>query len=107
MSSEDKRIKLRDKFREILGNNNTYFNPPESTKLEYPCIVYNLKNMRTRKANNNIYILDNIYTVILIGIKPYDDIKEKILEKIPYCSFDRTYIKDGLYHYAYTIYDNL
>lgn len=107
MSSEDKRIKLRNKFRDILKNDNTYFNPPESTKINYPCIIYNLKNIRTRKAGNNIYILDNVYTAVLIGTKPYDDLKEKMIIEIPYCSFDRVYIKDGLYHYAYTIYDNL
>lgn len=106
MSSEDKRIKLRNKFRKILGNDNTYFNPPNSTNLKYPCIIYNLKNINTRKANNNIYILDNVYTAILIGIKPYDEMKEQILKDIPYSSLDRIYVQNELYHYAYTIYDS-
>lgn len=106
MSSEDKRLKLRNKFRKILGNENTYFNPPDSTKLQYPCIIYNLKDINTKKANNSIYILDNVYNVILIGIKPYDEMKEQILKDIPYSSLDRIYIQNNLYHYAYTIYDN-
>lgn len=105
MTSEEKRIKFHNKLKEVLGNNNVYYNPPTSTSIKYPCIIYSLKDIRSNYSNNKIYLFDHLYQVLLIGIKPHDDTKDKILEKIPYSIFDRSYIQDNLYHYAYTIYE--
>lgn len=105
MTSEEKRIKFHNKLKEVLGNNNVYYNPPSTTKLQYPCIIYNLSDIRTNKANNNVYLLDHVYQVTLIGTKVTDDTKDKILTKIPYSNFNRSYINNGLYHYVYTIFE--
>lgn len=105
MTSEEKRIKFHNKLKEVLGSNNVYFNPPRSTDIKYPCIIYNLKDIPIKRASNEIYILEHVYNVLLIGIKPYEDIKDKILISFKYSKFDRPYINEGLYHYAYTIYE--
>lgn len=105
MTSEEKRIKFHNKLKEVLGNNNVYYNPPSTTKLQYPCIIYNLSDIRTNKANNNVYLLDHVYQVTLIGTKVTDDTKDKILTEIPYSNFNRSYINNGLYHYVYTIFE--
>lgn len=105
MTSEEKRIKFHNKLKEVLGNNNVYYNPPSTTKLQYPCIIYNLSDIRINKANNNVYLLDHVYQVTLIGIKVTDDTKDKILTEIPYSNFNRSYINNGLYHYVYTIFE--
>lgn len=105
MTSEEKRIKFHNKLKEVLGNNNVYYNPPSTTKLQYPCIIYNLSDIRTNKANNNVYLLDHVYQVTLIGAKVTDDTKDKILTEIPYSNFNRSYINNGLYHYVYTIFE--
>lgn len=105
MTSEEKRIKFHNKLKEVLGNNNVYYNPPSTTKLQYPCIIYNLNDIRTNKANNNVYLLDHVYQVTLIGTKVTDDTKDKILTEIPYSNFNRSYINNGLYHYVYTIFE--
>ena len=35
-------LNLHDEFIQILGTQNVYFQPPASTKLKYPCIIYKI-----------------------------------------------------------------
>ena len=37
--AETKQEKLGKALIELLGSNNVYFQPPESIKIDYPCIV--------------------------------------------------------------------
>lgn len=104
MTQEEKRTKFHEKLKTIVPK--VYFNPSESKKLEYPCIVYSMDDISTKHYSNGLYIYDYAYKVILIGIKPYDDEKDKIMKTFKYCSFNTSYVKDNLYHYVYTIYDN-
>ena len=48
-----KRTDLHEILKEILGSDNVYFQPPESYKMEYPCIVYERSALTTRFADNN------------------------------------------------------
>ena len=82
---------------------NVYFNPPESIKLLYPCIIYKLSDMNTVPANNMPYMQKNFYNVTLIHNDPDNVIKDKILN-LPCCRFVNTFISDNLYHYVYKIY---
>ena len=90
-------------LRSTLGSTNVYFDPPESFKLKYPCIVYNLSGNYLRKADNKNYINMKRYTLIYIT-KDADDPMADVLEDLDHCSLDRPYSSDNLYHYAYTIY---
>jgi hypothetical protein len=100
----DKRVELHKKLVEALGSNYVYFQPPESVKLVYPAIVYDLSNVRKVRTNNGVYLFHDCYTVIHI----YDDVEmnmtHQMMETFQYCGFDRQYISDGLYHDVYTIY---
>lgn len=99
-----RRLELDKIFRAILGTNNVYFQPPESVKMQYPCIRYELSDIDNRHADNKNYTLTDRYTVQYITKDPDNEMKRYILETFEMCSFDRFYTSDNLNHYVYTLY---
>lgn len=79
------------------------FQPPESVKLVYPCILYELDDDSVRHADNRRYIGWDRYLVTLIDKNP-DSRIDHCLRELPYCSFQRCYRKDNMNHFVYTIY---
>ena len=103
MESRQKRIELGELFRTILGNSHVYFQPPETVKMEYPCIVYSLSDILTRHADNKPYSAKRQYQVTLITRDP-DTSYPDVLADLPLTAFDRYYSSDNLNHYVYTMY---
>lgn len=97
------RTSLQTIFEELLKSRNVYFQPPASIKMRYPAIVYKLKTIEKRYANNDAYKLLTAYEVVLIDEDPDTEFLAPIL-KLKYCSFDRFYIADNLNHWVFTIY---
>ena len=97
------RLELHEELKKILGSSNLYFQPPETSKMIYPCIVYELSRIRTMHANDKSYLHTKRYTVTVIDPDPDSTIHEKLLE-FPYSSFDRFYTYDNLNHWVYTLY---
>ena len=97
------RIELQELLEKILGNKNVYFQPPESMRLHYPCIVYDRNTYAPIFANNETYLRRTRYTLRLITKDPDTPFAEA-LEDIPYCSHTRNYIADNLYHDIYDLY---
>ena len=98
------RIELQTKLEAVLGSRNVYFQPPESIKIKYPAIVYELADIMTDKANNKNYIRNHRYTVTLIHTNPDNELKDDLIDAFNLISFDRFYTKDGLNHYVYDLY---
>ena len=98
------RLYLQNKLEEILENRNVYFQPPSSVRLQYPAIVYSLKDIQRDFANNLSYIASRGYELTLIDKNPDSEFVEKILE-LPYCRFDRHFTSDNLNHYVFTLYN--
>ena len=98
------RLKLHEELCEILGSRNVYFQPPESIKMNYPCIVYSLAGLNKFNANDNMYRGVNQYQVVTIDIDPDGTIHMRILERFPMCSFDRAYKSDNMNHNSLTLY---
>lgn len=96
------RADLGDIFRGILGTRNVFFQPPENTKLEYPCIIYNFSNFDTKKADNIDYLRSRAYEVTLIDRNPDSPYVDK-LQDLQYCKMDRVFKNENLYHFAFTI----
>lgn len=94
---------LQNRFEEILGSKYVYFQPPESIKLKYPCIIYSLADIYTRNADDMHYSMQKVYTVSVISRDPDNTIAETILE-MPKTRFDRRYVADNLYHDILTLY---
>lgn len=97
------RSELGDKFSSINGVRKVYYQPPESIKLVYPCIIYKLSKDWVIRASDRRYAGMRRYQVTVIDKEPDSTIPAEV-EKIPYCSFDRFFTSDNLNHFVYTIY---
>ena len=97
------RVELDRILRSTLGTSNVYFDPPESFKLKYPCIVYSLGSHYEVFADDKRFINMKRYTLTYIT-QNADDPMVDTLEQLRYCHLSRPYVADGLFHYAYDIY---
>lgn len=84
---------------------NVHFNPPEGSKLVYPCIVYNLDTIEPFRADGRIYVKHRKYTVTIIDRNPLSQLPDMLLE-LPYCNHDRTFVNDNLVHFVFTLYSS-
>lgn len=90
-------------FKQILSNNNVYYDPPENLKLQYPCIIYSHASNWQKHADDIKYLSKKCYTVTVIDKLPDSSLSEAV-NNLPYCSFDREYAADNLHHYVYTLF---
>lgn len=97
------RLQLQTILETILGSDNVYFQPPESLKMRYPCIVYKLSKVNTIFANDNPYKNKKMYNVTVIDQNPDSQIPD-LVGKLSMCIFDRTYVSDNLNHTVYNLY---
>ena len=97
------RLDLQSILEEMLESRNVYYQPPESTKMQYDAIKYSKKNIMSRYANNAAYSMMDCYEIIVISRRPDHPVIKKLLA-LPYCSFDRHYVVDNLNHDVLTIY---
>ena len=98
------RLELHEELCKILETRNVYFQPPESLKMQYPCIRYSMSGVDTKRANNAAYRNTNQYEVIVIDKSPDSTIFEKIIARFPMCRYNRWYTADNLNHYVLTLY---
>lgn len=103
MAALDRRLELDAILRDILGNNNTYFEPPTSLQMHYPCIRYSRSHIDTKYADNKAYLRHKRYELILIYEDADDDLPDKLMETIT-VTHDRHYVADNLHHDVFTMY---
>ena len=60
------RLALHDKLVELLGNNNVYYQPPESLKMGYPAIRYSKSDIESRYADGMNYSNFTRYEIVVI-----------------------------------------
>ena len=97
------RISFHEILVEALGSRNVYFNPPETLKLKYPCIVYSAPADNVKRADNQIYNRMMQYNVTVIDKDPDSEISSRVAE-LDYCKFTRSFVSANMYHFAYRIY---
>lgn len=98
--------KLSSLMEECGEEPKLYFQPPESVKLEYPCIVYHLRTMTSQYAEDAPYKVNVGFDITYITRSPTSQFPAKIVKQ-PQIGFDRYYTSDGLHHYAYTFTDTM
>lgn len=93
-------------LKDILGNENCYYDPPASIQMRYPCIVYSMSSGKTQHADDSRYVNHKRYTVTIIDEYPDSEIPEKLFadRRLQYLSEDRQYIVNGLHHFVYSVY---
>lgn len=98
------RIDLHEELVRILGSNNVYFQPPESIKLKYPCIVYTKTSMPKVNADDGMYKINTGYKVVYVHKDPDEDDLVKELLQIPHSRYSTCFTSDNLYHDVLEIY---
>lgn len=99
----NRRLKLHQILREVLGSDNVYFQPPTSVKMVYPAIVYKRQSIDAKFANNNLYGSVMGYMVSVIDPNPDSEIPRKILQ-LPMSSFSRHYTANNLNHDVFNVF---
>ena len=97
------RLDLQSKLEELLGSRSVYYQPSSNVKMTYPAITYVKGKLTKVYANNSTYRLLTRYDLTVISNRPDNPVIQKLLE-LPYCSYDRRYISDNLYHDSLTLY---
>ena len=98
------RANLHEELCEILGTRNVYFQSPETVKMKYDAIRYELTGKDLKRANNRIYLSTNQYDGVVITTNPDTTIPDALLSHFEMCSFGRPYVADNLNHYPFTLY---
>lgn len=97
------RLELQSVLEEILGSRNVYFQPPESFKLKYPCILFELSDIWVDHADDDIYRKFKQYMITAIDKDPDSELPDKIND-LKYCEMDRFYVSNNLNHWVFTLY---
>ena len=98
------RIELHNELCTLLGSRNVHFQPPESIKMAYPCIVYSRDDIDTDYADDRIYKIRNRYKITIIDPDPDSKIPDIILMHFMMCRFDRRFTSDNLNHTVLILY---
>lgn len=98
-----RRIELQSMLEKLLGSRNVYFQPPETLKINYPCIIYNLATIDVDQADDMNYICRKAYSVTYVDKNPDNTMVDELI-KLPGCRFDRTYRSSNLNHYTFTLF---
>lgn len=99
----DRRLELHDELLSIFENN-VYYQPPESIKLSYPCLLYSLSGGQNTRADNTSYLFTRRYELIYITRDSEHNFIEIMLKHFKHISYDRRYVSDNLYHDTFTLY---
>ena len=102
---EDQRDILDEILRNIEGVKKVYFQPPDSMKLQYPCLIYELSGFTEENADNNTYLSFPRYTLTLIDRNPESILQKRVkdLKQGCYVSFDRFFTSDNMNHWVYNL----
>lgn len=97
------RLELHEILSGIPGVVGCYYSPPETLRMERPCIVYNWDNDESLYADNLLFFKRRRYSVTVIDEDPDSEIPDRVSE-LSYCTSERNYVHDGFYHFVYTLF---
>jgi hypothetical protein len=99
----DRRVELHALLTDLLGSSHVYFQPPETVRLVYPCIIYTFDQYDIKRADNTGYLGKKRYSVTIISKDPDYPLPDRFA-LLPLCSFNRFYTADNLNHWVYELY---
>lgn len=100
-----RRLSLHEELVALAGSSFTvYFQPPEGTEIEYPCVIYERDDGDAYYADNRVYRYMQRYQVSVITRDADCDLPEAILHYFPLCRMDRPFVTDNLYHNTLSLY---
>lgn len=99
-----RRLLLHEELCDVLGSRHVYFQPPESKKLSYPCIVYAKRVGEIRDADDIRYNYIQQYDLTVIDSDPDSSIEDDLVNHFRYCRPDRHFTADNLNHTILSLY---
>lgn len=97
-------LDLQNELKSLLGSDNVYFQPPSTTRMHYPCFVFERGSGSQMTANNRNYLFTKRYTVTYIGNESDPDMIDEVVRHFQMCKYDRHFVKDNLHHDVFSIY---
>lgn len=88
---------------DLTNPSNVYFQPKQSIKLTYPCIIYERDQARNHFADNFPYSHTKRWQITVIDKDPDSDIPDRV-SAMPMSTFQRSFASDNLYHDIYSLY---
>lgn len=95
------RLQLQEMLEGICDN--VYFQPPESVRMSYPAIRYELYDIDNKFADNKVYLQDRGYQLTVIDRDPDSEIAD-LVSRIDGIRFNRFYRADNLNHTVFVLY---
>lgn len=104
-ASPSQRIVFSEKLHAIMDplGGSVYYQPPENRQLKYPCLIYELNDVYTRKADNGPYSMYDRYQVTFIRHEVESPVIRQLLS-LNHSSFSRHFATSGLNHDVFVIY---
>lgn len=99
----ENRLALHEELCNILGSRNVYFQPPESSKINYPAIIYSRDNIENIFADDIVYKQNKSYQITVIDKDPDSEVVDKI-SRLPRCTHNTHFTSDNLNHDVFTLY---
>ena len=97
----ENRLTLHNLLVDKLGSSNVYFQPPETIRMQYPCIVYSVQSTPKEFADDFQYKLHERYVVTFITRDPDAQLVNELWKTKGFL-FDRHYAAENLHHFVYT-----
>ena len=97
------RTQLQSLLETLLGSENVYFNPPVTTQIAYPCIIYSRDLSNVQHADNEPFRRTKRYQVKLISEDPDDGTFEE-LAGLPMSTHSRSFKVGQLNHDVFDIF---
>lgn len=104
MENTDRRKFLHSLLVELPYLRKVYFQPPESVKLEFPCIIYRWDGNAEKYADDMAYKSKRHYHLVIADYDPDSVIPDVFQKNFTYAKLERTYTSDGMNHWAYSLY---
>ena len=98
------RLDLDSELRDFINSENVYFQPPESIKMNYPCIVYKRYSGNTIYANNMPYGYTQAYEVTIIDKNPDSDLVKRMPTRFPMSQYSRHFAFENLNHDVFIVF---
>lgn len=96
-----RRLELQEMLESICDN--VYFQPPDSVRMSYPAIRYQLYDIDNKFADNKVYKQDRAYQITVIDRDPDSTIADEV-SMIDNIRFNRFYCADNLNHTVFILY---
>ena len=84
------------------ASRHVYYQPPETIKMAYPCIIYTLSRDDLLHADDIAYNRKKRYSVMVVDKNPDSELPD-ILADMFHVKMERHFTADNLHHFVYTI----